>query len=125
LKFYHLYFLRILLSLLLGSSRSAILHNEDVFELELARSPLAIRVYLIIEVLSVFVAVPQVVRLLMGCQVRGLRESFVAVLKAAHVRFFACVGTQVSSQIEIQAEAFAAYFTLVGLLTSVHQLMSF
>jgi hypothetical protein len=46
----------------------------------------------------------------MRSQVCMLTESFVAILIAARVRFFACVGAHMRSQVSIKTESFAANF---------------
>lgn len=60
----------------------------------------------------------------MCCQVAGLCESFVAVGIVADVRFLACMRPKMSTEVEVQREAFVAESTLEWFLASMHKLMA-
>jgi len=48
-------------------------------------------------------------------------ESFAAVVNLADVWFLSGVDADVSAQIEVETESFAADFTLLGAFSSVHE----
>ena len=63
-------------------------------------------------------------RLLMSCQIAGLREALVAVWISANVRLFSSMRPQMRSQVEIEREALAAEGALERLLSGMDQLMA-
>lgn len=63
-------------------------------------------------------------RLFVCGEVGGLRESLVASLKFADVRFLACVGSEMRLQVKVKWEALPANLTAIRPLTGVDELMS-
>ena len=66
-----------------------------------------------------------VVSLLMSCQVGTLSKSLVTARVVAHVRFFASVGPEMRTQVEIKRKSFEAKFTFKWFLTCMDKLMPF
>jgi len=64
-------------------------------------------------------------RLLVRVQVRLLVEPLVAAGVRTAKRFFTSMNSQVSFQIEIETKFFAADFTFIWFLPSVHEHMPF
>ena len=63
-------------------------------------------------------------RLLMSCEIAGLREALVAVWISANVRLFSSMCPQMRSQVEVEGEALAAKGALKRLLSGMDQLMA-
>lgn len=61
--------------------------------------------------------------LLVSSQIRALGEPLEAVWKRAYVRFFTCVRSQVSSEVEVERKPLVTDVTFVGLLTGVDKLV--
>ena len=62
---------------------------------------------------------------LVGGEVAGLCEALVAARDGAHVRLFASVGAEVGSQVEVERELLATDVALVGLVSRMHEHVSF